>query len=103
MREYGLDLQARLAGLETAPAPLLLETLAFAEGRLLFIHPFRDFNGRVTRLFLAELMRRLKLPPVDPTPDAGEPTRRYLAALAAADALDWQPLARIWQGRFESA
>src|SRR5476649_2468486 len=54
-------------------------TLAVAEGRLLSVHPFRDFNGRVTRLFLRELLRRLDLPPVDlvPTTPADEPV--YLA------------------------
>jgi fido (protein-threonine AMPylation protein) len=31
---------------------LTLEFLAFAEGRFLKIHPFRDFNGRTIRLFL---------------------------------------------------
>jgi len=80
---------------------LLLETLAFAEGRLLSIHPFTDFNGRVTRLFLRELLRRLALPPVDlvPTDPDGEAT--YRTALHVGDSLDWCPLMKIWQQRFE--
>lgn len=99
MRIYSDDLAARLAHLTD---DLLLETLAFAEGRLLSIHPFRDFNGRVTRLFLRELLRRLDLPPVDlvPTIPADEPI--YFAALRAGDALNWQPLAAIWRQRLES-
>jgi CRISPR-associated endonuclease/helicase Cas3 len=98
MRVYADDLAARLAHLTD---DLILETLAFAEGRFLSIHPFRDFNGRVTRLFLRELLRRLDLPPVDlvPTTPADEPT--YFAALRAGDTLNWQPLAAIWQQRFE--
>ncbi len=90
IRNYVDDLAARLMHLAD---DLLLETLAFAEGRLLSIHPFRDFNGRVTRLFLRELLRRLELPPVDlvPTTAADEPI--YFAALRAGDALDWLPLA----------
>ncbi|MGH8524836.1 MAG: hypothetical protein ACREXY_11645, partial [Gammaproteobacteria bacterium] len=36
-----------------------LEALAFAEGRLLSIHPFLDFNGRATRVWLREVIRRL--------------------------------------------
>jgi CRISPR-associated endonuclease/helicase Cas3 len=47
VRLYTDDLAARLAHLDES---VLLETLAFAEGRLLSIHPFLDFNGRVTRL-----------------------------------------------------
>ena len=53
VREYGLDLQARVSAAGEA-GEILLETLAFAEGRLLFIHPFADFNGRVTRVWLRE-------------------------------------------------
>ena len=72
MRIYSDDLTARLAHLTD---DLLLETLAFAEGRLLTIHPLRDFNGRVTRFFLRVLLHRLELPPVDlvPTTQADEP------------------------------
>ena len=101
MRDYGEDLRVRLENASGRMDDLLLETLAFAEGRLLSIHPFTDFNGRVTRLFLRELLRRLDLPPVDlvPTNPAGEAA--YRAALRAGDALDWQPLMRVWQQRFE--
>ena len=93
VRLYTDDLSARLAH---------LETLAFAEGRLLSVHPFLDFNGRVTRLWLRELLRRLDLPPVDlvPTTSADEPA--YFAALRDGDALNWQPLATIWRQRLES-
>ena len=98
MRIYSDDLAARLIHLTD---DLLLETLAFAEGRLLSIHPFRDFNGRVTRLFLRELLRRLDLPPVDLVPTAQTDEPIYFAALRAGDALNWQPLAAIWRQRLE--
>jgi CRISPR-associated endonuclease/helicase Cas3 len=101
MREYVLDLQARSASLPTEPRDGLLELLAFAEGRLLSIHPFTDFNGRTTRVFIDWLTRRLDLPDVDPTPDEGPATDQYLAALRAADRRDWQPLMAIWRGRLE--
>ncbi len=65
VRDYAADLQTRLAALSAGDESLLLETLAFAEGRLLFIHPFSDFNGRATRLWLAEILRREELPPVE--------------------------------------
>ena len=68
MRDYALDLQARW---ETASGDNIdhtLEFLAFAEGRFLSIHPFRDFNGRTIRVFLAELVRRLDLPRVELAP-----------------------------------
>lgn len=99
MRDYARDLEARLAALKNRE-DLLLEALAFAEGRLLSIHPFADFNGRVTRLFLRLLLRRLDLPSVNLVPlQNGEGS--YFAALAAADKVDWGPLMGVWKQRFE--
>src|SRR5207302_532459 len=88
--------------LSYAPLALLLELLAFAEGRLLSIHPSPDFNGRVTRLFLGELLRRLELPAVELAPVSPASRTRFLEALHAADKLDWQPLTAFWQERFEA-
>lgn len=101
MRAYALDLNARLEGIDTQDDDRVLETLAFAEGRLLSIHPFADFNGRTTRVFLSELLRRLNLPAIDPTPEPGAATQRYLEALGAGDRNDWAALKVIWRGRFE--
>ncbi len=98
MLEYGRDLQARLAAVDGDER--LLETLAFAEGRLLSIHPFADFNGRVTRLFLRLLLRRLDLPVVDLVPDPDRPDA-YFAALRAGDQRNWKPLCEVWRERFE--
>jgi CRISPR-associated endonuclease/helicase Cas3 len=49
IRDYGEDLRVRMENATGHLDSLLLETLSFAEGRLLSIHPFTDFNGRVTR------------------------------------------------------
>ncbi|MBI5802325.1 MAG: Fic family protein [Verrucomicrobia bacterium] len=103
LRDYSGDLQARLDSLKAPDDPLLLETLAFAEGRLLFIHPFTDFNGRVTRLFLAEILRRLNLPPVELAPFTDPARGEYLRSLRAADSLDWRPLTVLWRQRLEAA
>lgn len=101
MREYVLDLQARIGALPDEADDRLLELLAFAEGRLLSIHPFTDFNGRTTRVFIDWLTRRLELPDVDPTPDAGAATHQYLVALRAADESNWQPLMMLWRERLQ--
>ena len=90
-----------IAALSDTPDDRTLECLAFAQGRLLWIHPFEDFNGRLTRAFLAELLQRLDMPALDPTPDPGPDTERYLQALKAADRADWGPLVTVWRGRFE--
>lgn len=97
MHQFAADLEARLQSCGR-DQELLLEALAFAEGRLLSIHPFADFNGRVTRVFLSLLLQRLDLPaafllPVDDEKEA------YLRALRAADQMDWGPLMDVWRGR----
>ncbi|MBI2960113.1 MAG: Fic family protein [Betaproteobacteria bacterium] len=101
VREYGLDLQARMAALTGHADDLMLEALAFAEGRLLSIHPFADFNGRVTRVWLREILRRLDLPPVCLAPVEPASRQVYLSALGAGDRNDWGPLMEVWRGRFE--
>lgn len=101
LRDYAGDLAARWSSVSPAAGPLAVETLAFAEGRLLTIHPFPDFNGRVTRLWIREILHRAHLPQVVLAAE-GEPARTgYFAALEAADRLDWIPLSTIWRQRFE--
>lgn len=104
MREYVRDLNARIEHLpeiqcqDTTYDQRLLETLAFAEGRLLCIHPFADFNGRATRLFLFFVLRRLGLPSMDLVPPREE-AATYLSALAAGDSGNLNPLIDIWRDR----
>jgi len=100
MRDYTLDLRARLDGATGGEEHALLECLAFAEGRFLTIHPFQDFNGRTIRLLLTELLRRLDLPMVSLAPEGEENRKRYFAALEAADAHNWRPLMEVWEERF---
>ena len=103
MRDYALDLAARGVGAPPDNDDLFIETLAFAEGRLLSVHPFQDFNGRVTRLWLAELLRRAEWPLPDHVPGDEPGKQTYLRALAAADKRDYRPLMEIWRRRFSGA
>lgn len=103
MRDYGRDLQARWAAAVAEGGELLLELLAFAEGRFLTVHPFRDFNGRSVRLFLTELLRRLDLPVVVLEAQGEVERQAYFQALEVADGKDWKPLMRVWQERLEQA
>jgi CRISPR-associated endonuclease/helicase Cas3 len=93
MHDYIADLKEQL---RTAHEP---QVLAFAEGRLLSIHPFADFNGRVTRLWLSELLLRMDLGPVELAPTEPRAIAEYLTALRAADLHDFLPLEKIWMKR----
>ena len=103
MRDYARDLAARGVGAAPEDDNLFIEALAFAEGRLLSIHPFLDFNGRVTRLWLAEILRRAQWPLPDLAPDDAGEKQIYLRALAAADRRDYRPLLEIWRERLGGA
>ena len=100
MRNYAADVDTRLQHSGDIPGDRLIADLAFAEGRLLHIHPFEDFNGRVSRLFLIELLYRLNLPVVDPAASSPEGASQYFAALRAFDRHDPRPLSAIWRHRF---
>jgi fido (protein-threonine AMPylation protein) len=97
VRDFCLDLEERLRHL--AGAESIADLLAWVDWRFQWIHPFKDFNGRVGRILLVALMYKLGLPPVDP---AGvEYKEDYFAALRAADAGDLAPLAEMWFARLE--
>ena len=102
MRDYALDLEARWQE-ALKDDERLIEFFAFAEGRFLTIHPFRDLNGRTVRVFLLEILRRLDLPRVQLAPQTDEGRAEYFAALEAADHHDWSRLAAIWKKRFAEA
>jgi len=98
--EYCRDLRAHLDA-PAGGAPL--DALAFAEARLLYIRPFAAFNGRATRLWLREILRRLGLPAIQIAPLTAAARERHLAALRAHDRGDPRPLADLWRDRFEAA
>jgi len=100
MHQFAGDLEARLHQPEQASLEHAIENLTFAEGRLLNIHPFEDFNGRVSRLFLRELLHRMEMPIVETATSTDSDRQRYFAALRAFDQHDPRPLAALWQRRF---
>ena len=99
VRNFCLDLEERLHHLGGAES--IADLLAWVDWRFQWIHPFKDFNGRVGRIVLVALAYKLGLPPMDPAPDQGNPADKaaYFAALRAADTGD---LAQIWLTRLES-
>jgi Fic family protein len=68
-----------------------------------WIHPFRDFNGRVGRVLLAVVLYALALPHVQTAPVEPAARQEYLAALRAADDDDLMPLTRLWIDRLAEA
>lgn len=64
-----------------------------------WIHPFKDFNGRVGRIILSALLYRLKLPPAETVSVEIKEIKNYLKALRVADGGDLSSLTEIWMER----
>jgi len=98
VRNFCLDLEERLRHMDDAQSIAAL--LAWADWRFQWIHPFKDFNGRVGRILLVALTYRLGLPPLDP---AGSTLERqaYFDALRQADGGDPHPLTNLWMERLQ--
>ena len=101
MHEYVANMQARLDNSDTLE--LQVETLAYAEGEFLHIHPFQDFNGRTIRATLSEILMRFDLPLIDTA--VGRETSRfkeYQNALAEYDNGRMAALIDFWQDRLSA-
>jgi fido (protein-threonine AMPylation protein) len=98
INNFCLDLAERLRHLTSAEA--IADLLAWVDWRFQWIHPFKDFNGRVGRILLVALAYKLGLPPVDPA--ANEDKSAYFAALRAADSGDLSSLRELWLTRLEA-
>ena len=77
--------------------------LAWADWRFQWIHPFKDFNGRIGRVLLAALFYKLALPHVETASSDPQARSQYLEALRAADTQDLDQLEALWLRRLEGA
>jgi fido (protein-threonine AMPylation protein) len=105
MRLFCDDLTERLRHVQPgqSTAADIAELLAWLDWRFQWIHPFKDFNGRIGRVLLATLMYKLTLPHVETAPLDPDARRQYLDALRAADSGNLRPLTDLWIHRIEEA
>jgi Fic family protein len=104
VRLYCDDLATRLSNIiKEKDAGEIVGLLAWADWRFQWIHPFKDFNGRVGRILLSAILFKLKLPPTETASVEPNERRRYLDALRSADSGDMTPLIQIWMERISAA
>jgi fido (protein-threonine AMPylation protein) len=104
MRLYCEDLAARLSSASVKMnLERMAEVLAFADWRFQWIHPFRDFNGRVGRILLSAVLFALRLPPTETAAVETREKAKYLKALRKADTGDMSELTEIWLERLRTA
>ena len=73
----------------------VISLLAWFQHRLVWIHPFRDYNGRVARLLTNLLALNLGLPLLIIKADTGKDRAAYIKAMKVADKNDYSKLESI--------
>lgn len=73
----------------------IISLLAWFQHRFVWIHPFRDYNGRVARLLTNLLVLNLGLPVLEIKAETGADRQRYIKAMKAADKNDYSKLEKL--------
>lgn len=72
-----------------------IELTAWFQHRFVWIHPFKDYNGRVARLLTNLLFLNLGFPIVSIKAETGADRERYVGAMKAADNHDYSKLEEL--------
>lgn len=73
----------------------VISLLAWFQHRFVWVHPFKDYNGRVARLLTNLLVLNLGLPILIIKAETGRDRERYIKAMKAADQHDYSKLERL--------
>ncbi len=63
----------------------VISFLAWFQHRFVWIHPFKDYNGRIARLLTNLLVLNYGLPALEIKAETGQDRQRYIKAMKAAD------------------
>lgn len=74
-----------------------VEALAVVHAELILIHPFREGNGRSSRLLATLMALQAGLPALDFGGIRGDEKRRYIAAIHAAMGREYGPMAAVFE------
>jgi len=73
----------------------IVEILALFQHRFVVIHPFLDYNGRISRMFTNYLLMREELPAIEIPVTTNLLRKKYIQALQKADEGDYRALENI--------
>ncbi|MBU0578620.1 Fic family protein [Patescibacteria group bacterium] len=79
------DLEERLKHLDRNKVEDIIELLAWFQHRFVWIHPFQDYNGRLTRMLTTFILLQLSLPPIEIRANNKQDRDNYLQAMYSAD------------------
>jgi cell filamentation protein len=71
--------------------------LAVVHAELILVHPFREGNGRLSRLLAMLMGLQAGFPPLDFSPMLGRGRQAYISGIHSALGRDYQPLARMFK------
>lgn len=107
MEDFIKDLQTRIKHLPKIEDENflneLVSLLAWAHHRFLWIHPFKDYNGRIARLLNNIILLNLNLPPIELKVETKSGRKKYIEALQSADNHDYSKLEKIFKSAIEEA
>ena len=70
----------------------VISILAWFQHRFVWIHPFKDYNGRLARLLTNLLVLNFGLPVMEIRAETGFDRQRYIKSMQAADKNDYSKL-----------
>ena len=73
----------------------IISLLSWFQHRFVWIHPFKDYNGRVARLLTNLLALNLGLPILIIKAETGKDRENYIDAMKAADKHDLSQLEKL--------
>ncbi len=73
----------------------VISLLSWFQHRFVWIHPFKDYNGRLARLLTNLLALNLGLPTLEIKAETGRDRERYITAMKAADQKDYSKLEKL--------
>ena len=75
----------------------IIDALAIVHAELVLIHPFRDGNGRLARLFSSLMALQAGLHLLDFSGVAGRARREYFSAVQASMGRDYEPMREVFR------
>ncbi len=97
MQDYERDVLARYSPCTFDNPDEVLEALAITHCELVLIHPFREGNGRVSRLLSTLIALQAGLPLLDFSIIQGKQREAYFAAVRAGIARNYAPMQVIFK------
>ena len=95
MAEFERDVLAKFTPCNFTNEEDVIEALAITHCELVLIHPFREGNGRASRLLTTIMTLQAGLPILNFSGIAGKAKQTYFAAVQAGLSRDYEPMKKI--------